>query len=221
VFLERGDFAFIPLGSHHQSQYEFGVTRILNVGISKGFFEEHYGHLLTRPVVASQAYRLKGDFLSYIEAAITAPHFRGDELTELLELLTFYVTNRITHHKECEENDDIPLWLKTSVDKMHDKSMFGEKALVNMVELSGKTQEYLSRATRRYYQKTPMQIINEIRINFAKTQLEVTNYFVSDIAFDAGYSDTTLFIKNFKKLTSFTPGNYRKKFRRIREDHSD
>mgnify|MGYP003200991749 CR=1 FL=1 len=31
VLLERGDFVFIPLGSHHQSFYEFGATRILNV----------------------------------------------------------------------------------------------------------------------------------------------------------------------------------------------
>jgi AraC family cel operon transcriptional repressor len=137
-----------------------------------------------------------------------------------LELLTFYVTNRINHHKESETNDDIPQWLKTTIDKMHDKPMFGERALVNMVQLSGKTQEYLTRATQRYYQKTPMQIINEIRINFAKTQLEVTDCLVSDIAFDAGYSDATLFIKNFKKLTSFTPGSYRKKFYRVAESLS-
>ena len=26
VLLERGDFVFIPLGSHHQSFYEFGAT---------------------------------------------------------------------------------------------------------------------------------------------------------------------------------------------------
>ncbi|WP_080068091.1 transcriptional regulator ChbR, partial [Yersinia pestis] len=91
VFLERGDFIFIPLGSHHQSFYEFGATRILNVGISKAFFEEHYFHLLSRPIVASQAYRLRGDFLSYIESAISAPHYRENEQTELLELLTFYV----------------------------------------------------------------------------------------------------------------------------------
>ncbi len=38
VLLERGDFVFIPLGSHHQSFYDFGATRILNVGISKRFF---------------------------------------------------------------------------------------------------------------------------------------------------------------------------------------
>lgn len=38
VLLERGDFVFIPVGSNHQSFYEFGATRILNVGISKRFF---------------------------------------------------------------------------------------------------------------------------------------------------------------------------------------
>ena len=46
VLLERGDFVFIPMGSHHQSFYEFGATRILNVGISRRFFEKHYLPLL-------------------------------------------------------------------------------------------------------------------------------------------------------------------------------
>lgn len=39
VLLERGDFVFLPMGSHHQSFYEFGATRILNVGVSRRFFE--------------------------------------------------------------------------------------------------------------------------------------------------------------------------------------
>lgn len=43
-----------------------------------------------------------------------------------------------------------------------------------------------------------MQIINEIRIDFAKKQLEITNYSVADIAFDSGYSSPSMFIKNFK-----------------------
>lgn len=59
--------------------------------------------------------------------------------------------------------------VKNTVEAMHDKLKFGEGALENMVRLSGKTQEYLTRATQRYYGKTPMQIINDIRINFAKT----------------------------------------------------
>ncbi|MES1782544.1 IS1 family transposase, partial [Escherichia coli] len=65
----------------------------------------------------------------------------------------------------------------------------------------------------KHYQKVGVitQIINEIRINFAKKQLEMTNYSVTDIAFEAGYSSPSLFIKTFKKLTSFTPKSYRKK----------
>ncbi|AUP76362.1 hypothetical protein CWS02_05630 [Enterobacter sp. EA-1] len=62
MLLERGDFVFIPLGSHHQSFYEFGATRILNVGISKRFFEQHYLALLPFCFVASQAYRTTSAF---------------------------------------------------------------------------------------------------------------------------------------------------------------
>ncbi|ECS9432182.1 transcriptional regulator ChbR, partial [Salmonella enterica subsp. enterica serovar Typhimurium] len=106
---------------------------------------------------------------------------------------------------------------KATVEIMHDKTQFGEHALENMVRLSAKSQEYLTRATRRYYSKTPMQIINEIRINFAKKQLEMTNYSVTDIAYEAGYSSPSLFIKTFKKMTSFTPNSYRKRLTEINE----
>lgn len=211
VLLERGDFVFIPLGSNHQSFYEFGATRILNVGISKVFFEQHYLFLLPNRFVASQVYQIKTEFLTYIESVISSLNFRNGEFNEFLEVVTFYIVNRLRHHRETEVIADVPDWLKNAVEKMHDKVMFGDKALANMVELSGKSQEYLTRATQRHYGKTPMQIINEIRIDFAKKQLEITNYSVADIAFDSGYSSPSMFIKNFKKLTSFTPKNYRKK----------
>lgn len=211
VLLERGDFVFIPLGSNHQSFYEFGATRILNVGISKAFFEQHYLFLLPNRFVASQVYQIKTEFLTYIESVISSLNFRNGEFNEFLEVVTFYIVNRLRHHRETEVIADVPDWLKNAVEKMHDKVMFGDKALANMVELSGKSQEYLTRATQRHYGKTPMQIINEIRIDFAKKQLEITNYSVADIAFDSGYSSPSMFIKNFKKLTSFTPKNYRKK----------
>ena len=210
VLLERGDFVFIPMGSHHQSFYEFGATRILNVGISKSFFEKHYLPLLPFGLVASQVYAVKSTFLSYIESVIASLNFRETEFDEFIELVSFYTLNRLRHYREEPTEDVIPQWLKNTVEGMHDKLKFGEGALENMVELSGKTQEYLTRATQRYYGKTPMQMINDIRINFAKKQLEITNYSVTDIAYESGYSSPSLFIKTFKKLTSFTPSSYRK-----------
>ncbi|EGI0963959.1 transcriptional regulator ChbR [Salmonella enterica subsp. enterica serovar Meleagridis] len=217
VLLERGDFVFIPVGSNHQSFYEFGATRILNVGISKRFFEQHYLSLLPFCFVASQVYRANSTFLTYIETVIASLNFRGNGLDEFIEVVTFYIINRLRHYREEQVYDDIPQWLKATVEIMHDKTQFGEHALENMVRLSAKSQEYLTRATRRYYSKTPMQIINEIRINFAKKQLEMTNYSVTDIAYEAGYSSPSLFIKTFKKMTSFTPNSYRKRLTEINE----
>ncbi|HCM1916589.1 TPA: transcriptional regulator ChbR [Salmonella enterica subsp. salamae serovar 28:r:e,n,z15] len=217
VLLERGDFVFIPVGSNHQSFYEFGATRILNVGISKRFFEQHYLPLLPFCFVASQVYRANSPFLTYIETVIASLNFRGNGLDEFIEVVTFYIINRLRHYREEQVYDDIPQWLKATVEIMHDKTQFGENALENMVRLSAKSQEYLTRATRRYYSKTPMQIINEIRINFAKKQLEMTNYSVTDIAYEAGYSSPSLFIKTFKKMTSFTPNSYRKRLTEINE----
>lgn len=217
VLLERGDFVFIPVGSNHQSFYEFGATRILNVGISKRFFEQHYLPLLPFCFVVSQVYRVNSTFLTYIETVIASLNFRGNGLDEFIEVVTFYIINRLRHYREEQVYDDIPQWLKATVEIMHDKTQFGENALENMVRLSAKSQEYLTRATRRYYSKTPMQIINEIRINFAKKQLEMTNYSVTDIAYEAGYSSPSLFIKTFKKMTSFTPNSYRKRLTEINE----
>ncbi|EBR3965915.1 transcriptional regulator ChbR [Salmonella enterica] len=217
VLLERGDFVFIPVGSNHQSFYEFGATRILNVGISKRFFEQYYLPLLPFCFVASQVYRVNSTFLTYIETVIASLNFRGNGLDEFIEVVTFYIINRLRHYREEQVYDDIPQWLKATVEIMHDKTQFGENALENMVRLSAKSQEYLTRATRRYYSKTPMQIINEIRINFAKKQLEMTNYSVTDIAYEAGYSSPSLFIKTFKKMTSFTPNSYRKRLTEINE----
>ncbi|WLI76183.1 transcriptional regulator ChbR [Kosakonia sp. H02] len=217
VLLERGDFVFIPLGSHHQSFYEFGATRILNVGISKRFFEQHYLSLLPFCFVASQAYRTHRAFLTYVETVIASLNFRENGLDEFVETITFYVLNRLRHYREEQGLDDIPPWLKNTVEAMHDKVQFSDNALENMVRLSARTQEYLTRATRRYYDKTPMQIINEIRIDFAKRQLEITNYSVSDIAWESGYSSPSLFIKTFKKMTSFTPNSYRKRLTEINQ----
>jgi AraC family cel operon transcriptional repressor len=39
-----------------------------------------------------------------------------------------------------------------------------------------------------------------ISASFAKKQLEITNYSVTDIAYESGYSSPSLFIKTFKKF---------------------
>ena len=215
VLLERGDFVFVPVGSYHQTFYDFGVTRILNMGVSRNYFTEHYRRYFPGDFVASRRYHLKQDFLNFIEATIASLSNNGNEVDEFNKLLTFYIVNHLQHHHDDMQDEAVPSWLKNLVRDMHSKPLFAENALRNMVTLSGKTQSYLNRATKRYYNKTPGQIINEIRINFCKKQLETTNFSVGDIAFDAGFNTPGLFITNFKKTTSFTPGKYRRQSRHV------
>lgn len=210
VLLERGEFVFLPIGSNHESFYEFGATRILNVGIKKTFFEEYFSPLLPSFFVASQSYTLKNEFMAYIESVIASLNFRENEFNEFIEIVTFNVVNRLRHYREKKVQDDTPQWLKNTIEEMHEIAMFNENALENMIVITGKSQEYLTRATKRYYGKTPMQIINSIRINFAKKQLEITNYSITDIAFESGYSSPSLFVKKFKEATTLTPSEYRK-----------
>ncbi|ANG92094.1 transcriptional regulator ChbR [Enterobacteriaceae bacterium 155047] len=211
VDLARGDFVFIPVGSNHQTYYDYGVTRILNMGIGKRYFDQHYLSLLPSCFVASQRYSVTGSFLNYIESTLATLNAYPGEFDEFNKLLTYYIVNRLCHYDNAQEQSEVPGWLTLLVRQMHNKALFAEKALENMVRLSGKTQSYLTRATNRYYQKTPGQLINEIRINYARQQLETTNFSVTDIAFDAGFSSPGLFINHFKKITSVTPGHYRRR----------
>lgn len=99
---------------------------------------------------------------------IASLNFRDNEFDEFIETVTFYVMNRLRHHREEQQvSDDIPQWLRSTVELMHDKGQFSECSGKYGVTVR-KIREYLTRATQRYYRKTPVQIINEIRINFAK-----------------------------------------------------
>ncbi len=90
VLLERGDFCFSSQwGRTIRAFYEFGATRILNVGISRRFFEKHYLPLLPFGLVASQVYAVQSAFLSYIESVIASLNFRETEFDEFIELVSF------------------------------------------------------------------------------------------------------------------------------------
>lgn len=78
--------------------------------------------------------------MTRIETVIASLNFRDNEFDEFIETVTFYVMNRLRHHREEQQvTDDIPQWLRSTVELMHDKSQFSENALENMVSLSGKS----------------------------------------------------------------------------------
>ncbi len=61
--------------------------------------------------------------------------------------------------------------------------------------------------------KTPLQYLQEIRIDMAKDLLQTSNLSVGDVAYRVGYQDMGHFSALFKKLLSTTPSEYRQTVR--------
>jgi len=70
----------------------------------------------------------------------------------------------------------------------------------------------------RYFKKrvnkTFMQFLNEIRVGQACRRLVNENCSIAEICYTCGFNNISYFIRQFKKITGFTPLSYRKKFER-------
>lgn len=60
--------------------------------------------------------------------------------------------------------------------------------------------------------KTFIQVLNEIRITQACRLLTEEDQPVASICYSCGYTNVSYFIKQFKKITGFTPLNYKNKY---------
>lgn len=67
----------------------------------------------------------------------------------------------------------------------------------------------LSQQFKRYSGMSPVKYITFLRIDKAKELLTKTDISIRDIAFEVGYSDPSVFVRNFKRATALTPIQYR------------
>ena len=75
----------------------------------------------------------------------------------------------------------------------------------------GKSPKYLGAFFKNMTDKTPIEYLNEYRIEKAVRKLRTTDMSVTDVAFSSGFSDLSYFIKTFKKIKGSTPRKYRAK----------
>ena len=57
--------------------------------------------------------------------------------------------------------------------------------------------------------QSPLQYLQEIRIETAKDLLQTSNLTISEVAYKVGYQDMGHFTALFKKLLATTPSDYR------------
>ncbi len=99
VLLERGDFVFIPMGPHHQSFTSSGRRASLTSASADASLRNTTCRCC-RLVWWLRVYAVQSAFLGYVESVIASLNFRETEFDEFIELVSFYVINRLRHYRE-------------------------------------------------------------------------------------------------------------------------
>ena len=82
-------------------------------------------------------------------------------------------------------------------------------------ELSGKacmSEPNFYKCFKQQFGISPVEYINQKRIELAKKLLQTIETNIADICFSCGFNNHNHFIKTFKKYTQTTPAHYRKQF---------
>lgn len=103
-----------------------------------------------------------------------------------------------------------PPWLLRAYSAMKITENF-VAGIDRMVELSGKSQEYLTRSLKKYYHIQPHQYITALRLAYAAELLAKTEKTITEIYLDCGFQSTSSFYQAFTKKYRMTPKEYRQK----------
>lgn len=121
-------------------------------------------------------------------------------------ILTFLCDAIIPFHKK-DPADDIYQYLCTHYeDELH---------LQSIAQSFSFHPAYIIRLFKRKYQKTPMQVLMQIRLEKAAQLLVTTTDTIQSIALSAGFHDHAYFTKLFKRAYNKTPKTYREEYQQL------
>lgn len=110
---------------------------------------------------------------------------------------------------ETSSDVRIPIWLRRAYEEMKRKENF-LVGIKRFVDLSGKTQEHLTRELKRHYNISPSEYINSLRLKEVTKLLIESDLAIIEIILNCGFNNIGYFNRSFKKQYGMTPREYRK-----------
>ena len=153
-------------------------------------------------------------WLPIIEQLISCsndPSYGSDLLTQsyLVQLLVF--VNQLYHNSAQSSSGSIPVKVQPVLHYV-DRHISEALTLDGIAEALSMDKFYLSHLFKKETGSTPFQYIVVKRVTLAKSLLS-RGYSVSETCEIAGFNDYSNFIRTFKKITGFPPGQYKKQSR--------
>ncbi|MDP2141949.1 MAG: helix-turn-helix domain-containing protein [Gammaproteobacteria bacterium] len=133
------------------------------------------------------------------EIADEVSHHFTHELKRSYESMLLASEERDTHHDE--QIIKIQEWLQQNY-----QSDIHLQTLAQQFDISVRS---FNRRFRSAAGQTPLQYLQEVRLEQAKALLKQSNLSIAEIAFAVGYQDTGYFSSLFKRANTITPNEYR------------
>ena len=109
-------------------------------------------------------------------------------------------------------NVKIPDWLQWLLLEMMKNQHFIE-GLPALEKLTNKSYEHFARSCRKYLDKTPTELINEMRLNYSVSMITSSTRSITEIALDSGFESLSHYYHLFKKQYGMTPKDLRSRFK--------
>ncbi len=141
-------------------------------------------------------------------------------------------TKEISHLSSWEKSSDLKEHLsqiiveltKTEINKKQQSQQMTKQALIEYMQKHFKENDlsldkfaiefnlsysYISKVFKDETGQSFLSYLTQIRLKYIKEQLIETNLPIKEIVAEAGYNDTTNFMRKFKSIEGLTPGQYR------------
>lgn len=82
--------------------------------------------------------------------------------------------------------------------------------LSKLSEISGLSEKYICRIFKEYTSKSPINYINELRIDSACHEIATSCSNITQAAYNSGFNDLSYFSKTFKRFKGISPHEYKK-----------
>lgn len=127
---------------------------------------------------------------------------------DLLFLHHFLLTLLVDLMPPAPDTRNLPHWLKKGLSALeHDETRI--EGLPAFLRACGRSGEHVARCCRRWLDKTPVDLVNEARLQEASRLLRMTDEDILSILVACGFSSPAHFYKLFQKKYGMTPRQFR------------
>ena len=223
IHLSRGNAVLISPKYFHTQMSEQSKSLLANFSISIDSFNlltsshcnEAYDNLIKH---SGEPVLLTENEIEFLVSALNKAHsfsLTAQKNIDFYHISIFHwllgVMNLNYIEKDSTQQTSYPSWLNNFLAQLESPEVFC-LPMSNIYALSIYSQSRFIHLFTKYTGQSPVQYITDLKIKYAKTLLLKTNFSVLDISNKLNYSSLSYFITLFKRHTSFTPSEFRKKF---------